>query len=510
MTITLLSVNYDAGKYRKGENLGLKALEAFLTLRGHNVIIYDRNFVDIEDNELYNYIAHNHSRIVGFSVSFGHQIYETIRVAQILRNKLREVHFTIGGQGISFVVQRILEENDVFDSGICFEGEYAFLELIDYVENKNTIFDAKSIYFNTPSGVIFNGFLDPIENLDELPFMNRSVSYKNEIAHISMITSRGCVGRCLFCSSGFFSNRYHNKKKWRFRTAENIINEIISIKANYKELAVSFVDDNFLGGTQEGYERAKEFCAIIKRNGISLRWSMECRVDDVDYDLFMQMREAGLSNVFLGIESGNEADLQLFNKGISLSEIDKAIDILNNLEITYNIGFIMFHPTSSISGLQKNANFLKKYYVADSRTLLNELTLYPGTPLIEYYKRKNLIKIDGYSINYSYDDSCVEEVLKAAKRDLEIFSAFERRINETIFKIQNNKHIDRQGSVIKDYVEIKKRLSDFEADLFIEMCTYVDRLDYLHLRQEKKIKEYLSSLNKKMKELEEDYRNEYS
>ena len=245
MNITLVSAKYDSNRYRKGENLGIKAIEAILCSHNHKVYIYDENFVDIDDQTLISLINSNGSKIVGFSVSFTHQIYETIRLAQKMRDKLTDIHFTIGGQGVSFIIQDILKNNSIFDSGICFEGELTFLELIQYIQGDRNIDEIKGLYYRINNEVKFNGYREPIVNLDQLPFMHRDIG-TNEVGvkHITMLTSRGCMGKCLFCSSGYFSNRYHNSKKWRYRSAKNIVQEIENFKEKFQDLAISFVDDN--------------------------------------------------------------------------------------------------------------------------------------------------------------------------------------------------------------------------------------------------------------------------
>lgn len=505
MNITLVSANYDAGKYRKGENLGIKALEAFLSSHGHTVYIYDRNFVNIDDKELVRLIEYNSSKIVGFSVSFTHQIYETIRLARVMRSFLPNVHFTIGGQGISFIVQNVLENNRIFDSGICFEGELTFLELVQHFEGHKEISEIKGLYYQTDIGVTFNGYRNPVDNLDQFPFLLREASpQKMGLHHISMITSRGCMGNCLFCSSGYFSNRYHDSKKWRFRTASNIVQEIVKVKGSADKLAISFIDDNFLGGTQEGYARARRFSEEILEKGLIISWAIECRIDDIDFELFKLMQTAGLTNVFLGIESGNDEDLKLFNKGITLPQIDKAINMLEELKLTYNIGFIMFHPTSTIEQLIENALFLKKYINANSMNLLNELSLYHGSPLVKYYDKRGLISRRDYSITYRYENQSVKRVLNCAKHLLTSFLKFETQLSRMLFDEQNKCADFRKWSKYKQYTAVKKELSDFESDIFAELCRHSTSLENIYPVLENRVQHFKPHLTTKISQLQED------
>lgn len=251
-----------------------------------------------------------------------------------------------------------------------------------------------------------------------------------------------------------------------------------------------------MGGLKEGYERAKNFAQILLDKKLEIKWAIECRVDDVEYELFELMHRAGLMNVFLGVESGNEIDLKLFNKNISLLQIDQAINVLDELGLTYNIGFIMFHPLSTEDQLIKNALFLKKYVQADSKNLLNELSLYHGSPLVNYYSSKNLIRFDKYSIVYNYASYNVERILKLANELLNRFSDIEAQLNKVLFTMQNKYGSLNKWDNYKEYLKTKRLLSDFEADIFIELCNEsVDNdLNYAKLEKESdKIKETIKN-----------------
>lgn len=502
MNITLVSAKYDSNRYRKGENLGIKAIEAILCTHNHKVYIYDENFVDIDDQTLISLINSNGSKIVGFSVSFTHQIYETIRLAQKMRDKLTDIHFTIGGQGVSFIIQDILKNNSIFDSGICFEGELTFLELIQYIQGDRNIDEIKGLYYRINNEVKFNGYREPIVNLDQLPFMHRDIG-TNEVGvkHITMLTSRGCMGKCLFCSSGYFSNRYHNSKKWRYRSAKNIVQEIENFKEKFQDLAISFVDDNFLGGSQEGYERAKKYSEMLINRKLNIKWSIECRVDDVNMELFVLMQRAGLMNVFLGIESGNKQDLRLFNKNISLLQIDNAIKVLRKLGLTYDIGFIMFHPTSTVEQLITNATFLRKYNCANSKSLLNELSLYHGSPLIKYYDLKGLITYREYSVLYSYENPLVKKILDAAKKLLSELIQIETQLERLLFQMQNIQiSLELETSYIQ-YLNIRKKLSDFEANIFIDICKKSTFINNIYYKLEEKIKQFKLKISSEIEQI---------
>ena len=259
MRITLLTVKDKNPEHRKGENLGLKALEAILVQRGYDVLTYDLNINYLDDIQICKEILQNDSDVIGFSVSFTHQIYETLRLAKMLKQHLYNKHFTLGGQGASFIMKEVLEKNDFFDTGICFEGEFALLELLDALKNKLPFDDISGLCFRKNDQIIFNGYRNPVDDLDVLPFVKHTENSKVlGQKHLTMISSRGCYGQCLFCASGYSANKLHSSKKWRCRSADNLLMEIGELAETFGTMAISFVDDDFLGGTDEGYQRVTQ------------------------------------------------------------------------------------------------------------------------------------------------------------------------------------------------------------------------------------------------------------
>ena len=485
----LISANDTNKNYRKGENLGLKALEAYLSANKHMVFLFDLNRYNLSDKELMDQIYSIDSNLIGFSVSFTNQIYETIRLATLLKEQFPQNHFVLGGQGVSFILEQVLFENLIFDSGVAFEGEIPLLQLVNSLEQKKSLYNIPGLYFRNINHVEFNGYSNPIENLDFFPFIIRDISSKVfGDNHFTIISSRGCNGKCSFCASGFFSNTLHKSKKWRYRTAENMLQEIENVYQEFGELAVSFVDDNFLGRTTEGYVRAEKFAKLVLEKDLKIKWSIECRADDVEYNLFKLLKRAGLCNVFIGVESGNTLDLKLFNKQITLIEIEEAFLILKSLDISFDIGFIMFHPNSCIQQLIENISFLKKHHSATSKTLLTKLTLYHGSPLINYFQKMGLVHFSKYSIWYDFRSKNVKKIFDDCTELFVRFQSIEIEMDKIIFQLQTSKTTFKQDNERVNYAKLKCMLSDFEADIFLCICQQND--EYYKEELKSKISEF--------------------
>jgi len=118
------------------------------------------------------------------------------------------------------------------------------------------------------------------------------------------------------------------------------------------------------------------------------------------------LKKSGLCLVCVGVETGSEADLKLYNKHATLDDNYKITEFLRKHRIGYNTAFMNFNPYSTFETLEENINFLEKSGEAcNFLTLLHKLDLYPGIPI--YRKVKNdqqIVEIDDYR-DYTFLDS---------------------------------------------------------------------------------------------------------
>lgn len=120
---------------------------------------------------------------------------------------------------------------------------------------------------------------------------------------------------------------------------------------------------------------------------------------------------AGLTGVFLGIESFSEKDLLLYNKHASVRDNLNAIDFFRKYQIGLDIGFINFNPYSTYASLYENMVGLYKSKYLSSLVFMNRLRGYKGTPLYQKIENDGLLIKENY-LNYycyKYEDQNVEK-----------------------------------------------------------------------------------------------------
>jgi hypothetical protein len=123
--------------------------------------------------------------------------------------------------------------------------------------------------------------------------------------------------------------------------------------------ALSFSDDNFLGFAQQHKERGIEIAKYLYSITQGLPFEIACRADAVEHDTFRHLVDYGLSGVYLGIESGVQRILDLFNKGTTIAQNLKSIEVISELGIGCDIGFIMFCSTITVGEFHWNLTFLR-------------------------------------------------------------------------------------------------------------------------------------------------------
>jgi radical SAM superfamily enzyme YgiQ (UPF0313 family) len=275
--------------------------------------------------------------------------------------------------------ETIKESKDV-DIVVRSEGEYTALDIamgkplseIDGITYRN---DEKEIIKNKPRA--------RIENLDELPIPARhlfphklyrpgaffNTGVKNNQA-ITMLTSRGCPNLCTYCSSVHFWGT-----KVRFRSAQNIVNEVEYLMKTYDTKQIAILDDMFTAHIP----RLKEFCNIIIEKKIKVRWWCYSRVTALNKNLMALMKKAGCYALNFGIESGNEEVIKRIKKNITKEKAWEVFSAAKELDILIHASFMVGLPGDTRDTVMDTINWAIK--LNPHVPLFCITTPFPGTEL---------------------------------------------------------------------------------------------------------------------------------
>lgn len=317
--------------------------------------------------------------------------------AYIIKRFNSKIKVVIGGVHISAVPNSLSRNMDI---GVIGEGEATFLELLrnDFEPNpriKGIAYWQNDVVYQTEARKL-------IEPLDLIPHPTREMYPLNRDQYL--FASRGCPYRCVFC----FSSRFW--KKLRFHSPGYVATEIQQIKQNFNISFLYIFDDTFILDV----ERVKQIKELVKPLGLT--YSVSARANLVTKEVVKLLKEMGVVTVGIGFESNSPKILKYLQKGNTVKDNQRAVDILRKYKIRVFGSFIRDIPVETKEDLKATYNFIHRNKLP---YVMYRLMRYPGTPIydgsedwdsykIYYYEsrikkmRRCLSKIKPLKLMYNY------------------------------------------------------------------------------------------------------------
>jgi len=343
-----------------------------------------------EGHDYWNQIAQNivstEPEIIAIS-SMSQQITAVNIVTKHLKNILPKIPIVLGGVHATALPNETMLELPAIDYIIAGEGEYRLLQLCECIR-KNELDKISYIdsLFSRDNGAVRGKYTAAfIENLDKLPFPDRTLGKSKDyrlssLNSIPIVPGRGCPYNCTFCASNIVW-----KRRARFRTAENVIAEIMEIAEQTGSNRFAFVVDTMITNKQTFFK----FCELIQQvNNRKFAFSMNSRVNEVDDEVFEAMRKSGIDSIAFGIESGSQQILDRINKNISIFQIKKAIELVQKYNIFCTCNFMIGHPGETEEDVRQTVSLAQKIANKHVNLEINLATPYPGTQLYDLGKER--------------------------------------------------------------------------------------------------------------------------
>jgi radical SAM superfamily enzyme YgiQ (UPF0313 family) len=212
-----------------------------------------------------------------------------------------------------------------------------------------------------------------VQNLDELPFLDYSL-LKSLPDILPVQTSRGCNFRCNYCTVASMYGKY------RARSPENIIKELLSFTAKYGE--INKIDFRIDADFTFQRKRAIDIMTRMKAEGIkpkSIAATSRLQVYK-DKELLSHLSDQNIT-LCLGIESLNQDTLDGYCKDQKVSDIYEAIKTLHDSNIKVMGYFIFGSDEDTKDTLKRYSEFIHKSLIDFFHVTI--LTPYPGTGLFK-------------------------------------------------------------------------------------------------------------------------------
>ena len=433
--------------YNRYFPLGLGYLASTLKKAGHRVTIYDadcnrgskgmdytrlpekyriylrelQNPENLIVKEISEIFAKYQPVLVGITVMTP-KTASAFTVAALAKSYNKDCDVVFGGPHATLKSDEILRNCKDVDFVVAGEGEAALLDLANALDAKRSGHSQiPKVNFNRINGlsyrqgdtIVHNTTRRFVDNLDELPFPAREMllgmdTYTSEDMGLLM-GSRGCPYNCSYCATQIWMRRV------RYRSLENIIEEIRYVQQRYRTRQFTFKDDSFTVNRK----RVMEFCHLLMDAGIKINWDCNTRVDLVDSELLKTMKQAGCNSIKVGIESGSERILKLMDKGITMGSIREAAKLFRKAGIHWTAYFMMGIPTETREDIQKTVDLLHE--IKPGFASIGVYEPFPGTRLFDIGVERGLVKQEmSYEDFFSYIPS--DYYLKDVNRRVDTMS----------------------------------------------------------------------------------------
>ncbi len=366
--------------------LGLAYLAAVTRKNGFNTGILDAQALGLGVEGTFDLIVKEQPDFLAITLS-AVSLTGAVRLASMIKEKEPRTIIIVGGNHFSALPEETLRENGCFDIGVVGEGEKSLEKLLLAIVAVRPLSAVEGIAFRSKDKVILTAPVEHVEKLDDLPMpafdllpdiaryyrpAAQSIKY---LPAVSLVTSRGCPGRCLFCDKKTFG------KNIRMHGAEYVVDMMEKLNKDHGVKGIIFEDDNFMLSEERLSELAKE----IRRRKVRVAWSALSRVDTITDEKIRIAKSCGCWQILFGIESGSQKILDFYKKGITLAQIRKAVALAKKHRVYTKGFFIVGNPLESRETLLATRNLVMELPLDDIS--MTYFTPYPGSEIWDQVDR---------------------------------------------------------------------------------------------------------------------------
>jgi radical SAM superfamily enzyme YgiQ (UPF0313 family) len=373
---------------------------------------------DLSDDEV-DEVAHGlvGADMLGFSSMSGYADL-TRRVVKRVRELDPSVYMVWGG--IHPIIQpedAITAEVDAICTG---EGEFAFHELLEALNEGRDHTQVKNFWFKRGEEVTRNHFLPLMtaEEMEALPFplyREKEKIYRsgqgferteladyvlNDGLSYTAIWSIGCPFHCTYCGNTKFIANDLKYKRIRHPSARYMVEQIKDVRRRSPQIShVNFQDDSFMAIP---YPQLEEFAELWKAE-LDIPFAVYGVIPNyVKQDKFAILTWAGMNRVRMGIQSGSQEILDFYQRPSPPEKILAAGEVIGSFAPKYHLppvyDIIMDNPIETRENVVETLQLL--YDMPRPFTLLiYSLKVIPNTELERAMKERG---VELEKINSSY------------------------------------------------------------------------------------------------------------
>ncbi len=366
-------------------SLGLLYIATYLnSSRNHRAEVIDISAQNPE--ALFPKLLSFKPQVAGINVT-SFNLLSALDVARTIKRINPNIKIILGGPHATIYPAETASYENV-DFAVSGEGEKTTLHLLDSLESSGRADNIPGVTFTTDGGRIITTPPELIEDLDSLPFPDRTLlPYKKHFNILSerkpsttMFSGRGCNHNCSFCYHSF-------GRAIRLRSASNVADEMEYVsRLGIRD--VFFFDDSFTVSRK----RVIELCIDLIRRSLNLEWAVRGRVDSVDSEMLRYMKAAGCRRIHYGVETANKETLRSYDKRITPEKVRHAFRLTRNSGIKIGADFMLGGPGETYSKIINTVNYCLE--LNPDFAFFDITTPYPKTRLYHQALAKGILDSD--------------------------------------------------------------------------------------------------------------------
>lgn len=405
--------------------IGLGYLATALRRENFKVDILDTNNKKFNFVKLRQHIEKINPRIIGIQV-FSYDVNPCRKLINIIDELNPDIKIILGGPHPTSEPSEVFNQFKYIDYAFKGEGEEGLPILVNYLlrNKKINLKTIPGLIWKENNEVIINNqifnsdldkygipawdLIDP-RQYEEAP----QGGFLKEFPYAPISTSRGCPFRCTYCAVHIMNGR-----KIRYRSVQLLIDEIKYLNGDFGVKEFHIIDDAFTSDKK----RVVEFCNELFSNNLTIRFTFPngIRLDTLDKEMLFKMKQAGLQDFHVGIESGSDKILKDMRKNLTTKIIEEKINLIKKVGLEVNGFFIIGYPTETKEDILKTIKFAKKLPI--KRAQFNLFNAFAGTEITNYlFKTRKINKINYdqfifYKVDYIPEGMTKKELSNLQKK----------------------------------------------------------------------------------------------
>ena len=279
--------------------------------------------------------------VIGISIVLQQQLFSTMTFCALIKQYFPNIHVTIGGNTVTRLRDVLPDKPELFalfDSAVVYEGETAFLQLVEAVGAGRQLTNVPNVIYRDAGGIHTSplSFAEDMASLPPPDFDGLPLEkYFLPERILPYLATRGCYwGRCEFCDHGEgYTAGYRTKK------IDEIMEEIRGLRDKYQTRHFHFTDESYPPALFRKLTRK------LIETKMDIAWTTHMRFEKslLDDAVWKDAIDSGCRYLHFGYESGNERVLKLMDKATTTEVIHRSLELSAGVGIWNHVmGFFGF------------------------------------------------------------------------------------------------------------------------------------------------------------------------